>query len=157
MEQDINEFDVAVQTHERHGSKMPEDIKAAILVAGVQDKELQQWLMVNAEKLMDYEGVKKHVRTYLTNKRTFKDAAKPSASDAGAQEPVPMDLSVLRSQLHYSGYSKAEAKEVIAVMKGKGEGKKGKGKMSKGKSKACLLYTSPSPRDRTRSRMPSSA
>ena len=39
-----------------------------------------------------------------------------------------MDLSVLRSQLRDSGYSKADTKEVIAVMKGKGKGKKGKGK-----------------------------
>ena len=38
LEQDINEFDDAVQVHERHGSMMPEDIKAATLVAGVQDK-----------------------------------------------------------------------------------------------------------------------
>ena len=58
---------------------------------------------VNAEKLMDYDGVKRHVRTYLTNKRTFRDAARThhqSAGDsAGSQDPVPMDLSVLRSSL----------------------------------------------------------
>ena len=58
--------------------------------------------------------------------------AKAHPTDAGAQEPVPMDLSVLRSQLRGSGYSKAEATEVIAAVKGKGKGKKGKGK-EKGK------------------------
>ena len=71
LEQDINEFDVAVQIHERHGSKVPEDIMAAILVAGVQDKDLQQWLMVNAEKLMDYEGVKRHVGIYARTSARF--------------------------------------------------------------------------------------
>eukprot|EP00974_Lingulodinium_polyedra_P064333 6213463-Lingulodinium_polyedra.AAC.1 len=31
IETDVNEFDVAVQNHEKHGSKVPSDIKAAIL------------------------------------------------------------------------------------------------------------------------------
>ena len=33
IENDMNEFDVAIQNHERHGSVVPPDIKASILVA----------------------------------------------------------------------------------------------------------------------------
>eukprot|EP00959_Pyramimonas_sp_CCMP1952_P368557 7720099-Pyramimonas_sp.AAC.1 len=41
-ETDMIEFDVAVQTHERHDSVVPSEITAAILIAGVQDIDLQQ-------------------------------------------------------------------------------------------------------------------
>ena len=130
LEQDTNEFDVAIQTHERHGSKVPEDIKAAIPVAGVRDKDLQQWPMVNAEKVMDYEGVKRHVRIYLTNKHTFIDAARggPPATGTGAQDLVPMDLTVLRAGLRAAGLSRADVDAVVNAVKGKSKGKKSKGK-----------------------------
>ena len=51
IEQDINEFDVAIQLHERFGSTMPDDIKLSILISGMKDEDLQQWLMVNSERM----------------------------------------------------------------------------------------------------------
>eukprot|EP00959_Pyramimonas_sp_CCMP1952_P112324 2348606-Pyramimonas_sp.AAC.1 len=65
VETDMGEFGAAVQTRERHGSTVPSDIKAAILIAGVQDRDFQQWLMVNADRLGDYDGIAKHAKTYL--------------------------------------------------------------------------------------------
>ena len=55
LEQNINEFEVAVQLHEKHGAVMPGDIKLAILVSGIADKEIQSWLMMNSDRVRSYE------------------------------------------------------------------------------------------------------
>ena len=64
LERDIVEFEVAIQTHEGLGSRVPQDSKAAILVVGIQNTDLRQWLVVHAEQLRNYEEVKRHVRAY---------------------------------------------------------------------------------------------
>ena len=118
-EQDMNHFEVAVQLHERHSSAVPSDIKVAILVAGVQDGALQQWLMVNADKLHDYDGIAKHIKTYLVNRKTFQDAGKApaagvtaaSAEDGGTQ---PMDIGALKASLASAGLSKEEPAKAAA-------------------------------------------
>eukprot|EP00959_Pyramimonas_sp_CCMP1952_P365972 7664638-Pyramimonas_sp.AAC.1 len=57
IETDMNEFDAVAQTHERRGSAVPGDIKAVILIAGARDRDLQQRLMVHADRLGDYDGI----------------------------------------------------------------------------------------------------
>ena len=63
IEQDINEFDVAIQLHERFGSTMPDDIKLSILISGTKDRALQQWLMVNSERMTSYDVGKKSIKS----------------------------------------------------------------------------------------------
>eukprot|EP00959_Pyramimonas_sp_CCMP1952_P052163 1090205-Pyramimonas_sp.AAC.1 len=102
IETDVNEFDVAVQTRERHGSAVPSDAKAAILIAGMQDRDLQEWLMVNADRLGDCDGIAKRVQIYLANRAISRGAARGAAAGptaAGDSGPTPMAVGSLAATL----------------------------------------------------------
>ena len=63
LERDLSEFDTAVGIIEQTGTRIPADVKAAVLKAGTQDHELQRWLMTNVERPTDYEETKHRART----------------------------------------------------------------------------------------------
>ena len=132
------EIEVAIQTHEGLGSRVPQGSKAALVVVGIQNTDLRQWLVVHAEQLRNYEEVKRHVRAYLTNERALREAARPPVApdtevflarwSARAQEPLLAERPGLRRQREDADRVWPEVQTSTAAAKGRGKGQKAKGK-----------------------------